>query len=194
MDEDETFRRLMESAGVAPLDPTDNSPESEERRPADEPRRRSSQRFEPAADEADRLLFEAAMRDLDTAPLDTTPAEDVGGSRPDAAARTPRRIRPRKKDLRVDDRVDLHRCTADEAAKQLQRALSAALRSRSRALLVITGKGHHSPGGVPVLRQRVEEWIRRHGRRHGVGAYSEAPRALGGRGAFVLYLQSRARS
>jgi DNA-nicking Smr family endonuclease len=192
MDEDEYFRRLMESAGVAPLDPAAATTEAmAEPAAVDQPRRRSTRRSEPV-DEADARLFESAMRDLDTRPLDASLGEPLDAAPGDTgrapAARSPRRVRPRKKDLRVDERIDLHRCTAEEAAKRLEQALAAA-RAAARTLLVVTGKGLHSPGGVPVLRQRVEEWLRRHGRRHGVEAYSEAPRALGGRGAFILYFR-----
>jgi DNA-nicking Smr family endonuclease len=137
---------------------------------------------EPAAGEVDTRLFEAAMRELDAVPLDAAPP------RP-REARPPRRIRPRKKDLRVDERIDLHRCTGEQAAKRLEREVMAAARAGSRTLLVITGKGYHSPGGVPVLRQKVEEWLRVHGERLGIEAYSEAPRVLGGRGALVVYLR-----
>ncbi len=175
MDEDDYFRRLMESAGVAPLDPAEEPPAAE------------SSPTRPASDDPDQQLFEAAMRKLDTAPIDAKP----GADQPRGGSRAPQRVRPNKKDLRVDERIDLHRCTAEQAVTLLEQSVPAAARSQSRSLLVITGKGYHSPGGVPVLRQRVEEWIRRHGRRHGVRSYSEAPRALGGRGAFVLYLQRR---
>ncbi len=55
-------------------------------------------------------------------------------------------------------------------------------------MIVVTGKGLRSERGVPVLKQTVERWLRRSGK-HQVRAFSEAPRALGGSGAFLLYLR-----
>jgi len=53
---------------------------------------------------------------------------------------------------------------------------------------VITGKGRHSPRGDSPVRRAVENWIVHKGRRF-IRSYAEAPRAYGGRGAFVLYLE-----
>ncbi len=58
-----------------------------------------------------------------------------------------------------------------------------------RTVLVITGKGHHSPGGRGILRQKVEEWIRERGWRR-IRTWSEAPARLGGAGRSCSILRA----
>ncbi len=167
MDEDELFDRTMASLGVEPLDgsvPGDLAAERDRKREDD-----------------DRHLFEQAMRQL----------EDGGSpSRPRPSAKPKvQRLKSRPRNLRVDDRLDLHGLRTEAALRRLESFVDQAAASGLRTVLVITGKGHHSPGGRGILRQRVEEWIRGRSRRH-VRTWSEAPARLGGRGAFVLFLRS----
>ncbi len=169
MDDDEIFDRSMASLGVEPL-------------AGERPGRLAASR-DQRRDEDDGRLFEQAMRELDD-----------GGDRPAARPRPParpkvRRLKTRPKNLRVDDQIDLHGLRAEAALKRLEHFVAGASASGLRAVLVITGKGHHSPGGRGVLRQRVEDWIRERGGRR-LRSWSEAPRRLGGRGALVLYLRA----
>ncbi len=139
------------------------------------------------SEEDARRLFEEAVRGLDTVPVKD--ADSAAGADPEDADRPPRRIKARAREVTVDEQLDLHGLSGGDAAGRLDRAVPAAARAGTRTLLVITGKGHRSPGGVSVLRPKVEGWIRTRGRRRGVSAYAEAPRALGGRGAWVLFLR-----
>ncbi len=172
MDDEEVFDRSMASLGVEPLD-------------GGVPGRLAAER-DRARDESDGLLFEQAMRELEAPP---------GHAKADrqAPARPPRprvrRLKTRPKNLRVDDQIDLHGLRTEPALRRLEHFVAEAAASGLRTVLVITGKGHHSPGGRGVLKQKVEEWIR--GRSHRrVRTWSEAPSRLGGRGAFVLYLRA----
>ncbi len=174
MDDDEVFDRSMASLGVEPLD-------------GSIPGRLATER-DRDRDESDRLLFERAMLELD---------KTEAGCTAQAVHRTParpprpsvRRLKTRPKNLRVDDQIDLHGLRTEPALRRLEHFVAEAAASGLRTVLVITGKGHHSPGGRGVLRQKVEEWIRGRSRAR-VRTWSEAPARLGGRGAFVLYLRA----
>lgn len=172
MDDDEVFDRSMAALGVEPLDETVV------------PGRLAAAR-DRDRDDDDRRLFEAAMRDLD--------AESTSGAGRRAPARPARpkirRLKTRPKNLRVDDQIDLHGLRGEAAVRRLERFVAQASASGLRTVLVITGKGHHSPGGRGILRQKVEDWIRGRSWRW-ARTWSEAPARLGGRGAFVLYLRA----
>jgi len=174
MDDDEIFERSMISLGVKPLDAAGTKGST----------------GRDGLHEGDLELFEAAMLDLEDG--DRRRDDRRSSRRPGSRERrqTVRRGRSRQASLKIEDRLDLHRLKSGEAIDRLERFLSVALRTGTSTVLVITGKGHHSPGGRGVLKQRVEEWILGRGRRF-VREFSEAPRALGGRGAYVLHLRRR---
>ncbi len=56
--------------------------------------------------------------------------------------------------------VDLHRLRADEAVRRLQRELHACRVRGVEKLLAITGRGFGNRRQEPVLRGKVEEWLR----------------------------------
>lgn len=56
--------------------------------------------------------------------------------------------------------VDLHRLTVEQALRRLTQELHAARVRGLRRLLVITGAGWGNPDQKPVLRPRVEAWLR----------------------------------
>jgi len=56
--------------------------------------------------------------------------------------------------------VDLHGLKVEQALRRLAQALHAARVRGLRRLLVVTGAGWGSPDGKPVLRPRVEAWLR----------------------------------
>lgn len=169
MDDDEVFEESMASLGVEPLDGEES---------------RTRRRRRPESDEATRRLFEQAMHDLETADADLSdpvPPRQIGPPKV-------RRLKGRRLAAPIDEQIDLHGLMATEALERLERFVADASAAGARAVLAITGKGHHSPGGRGVLKRRVEAWIRGPGRRW-VRAYSEAPRALGGGGAYILSLR-----
>lgn len=87
----------------------------------------------------------------------------------------------------VDHQLDLHGLTRDEALSALPRFLQSARQRGQSAVLVITGKGNHSPE-EPVLNQAVASWLRDAGRDL-VVEYAPAPREMGGGGALVVFLR-----
>ncbi len=119
--------------------------------------------------------------------LGAMPDKDSPTARSASAA--PRRLRAAKlRRLTLDDSLDLHGRRVEEALLIVETFVAAAARQGLRTVLVITGKGLHSPTGAGVLRRAVEQWIERRGKPN-VVAWAEAPRELGGRGAFVLHLR-----
>jgi DNA-nicking Smr family endonuclease len=65
--------------------------------------------------------------------------------------------------------VDLHGLHPDQALRRLEQELHAVRVRGGRELLVITGRGLGNREWKPVLRQRVEAWLRGpEGRRLGV--------------------------
>ncbi len=118
-------------------------------------------------DDDDDALFRDAMRGVD--PIERTPRARVSGERRAAKPPAEPRIRVdgdtgrapgvnkrRLADLRGGrippvDKIDLHGMGADAARDTLRRRIDTAARAGARCVLVIHGKGRHSPGG-PVLR------------------------------------------
>jgi DNA-nicking Smr family endonuclease len=71
--------------------------------------------------------------------------------------------------------VDLHGLHPDAALRRLAQALHTARVQGAKQLLVITGRGLGNRAQVPVLRGRVEAWLRGpHGRALGVRGLDRA--------------------
>ena len=175
MDDDEDlFRQSMRSLGVDPLD----------RRQGEEPAAETSAEDRRGDDsDADDALFLASVESLEAVPDKDRPLP-----RPRREPKI-RKLKPAKsRGLEPEATLDLHGQTAEEALASLQRFVGQAVAQRMKAVVVVTGKGLRSERGVSVLKEAVERWLRRRGKSW-VRAYSEAPRALGGRGAYVLYLR-----
>lgn len=86
----------------------------------------------------------------------------------------------------IQDTLDLHGLTGDEAVAETAVFLAACRREGRRCVRIVHGKGLRSPGREPVLKRRIRRLLTR---RDEVLAFVE-PRALqGGGGAVVVLLQ-----
>jgi DNA-nicking Smr family endonuclease len=86
----------------------------------------------------------------------------------------------------IQDTLDLHGLTGDEAVAETAVFLAACKREGRRCVRIVHGKGLRSPGREPVLKRRIRKLLTR---RDEVLAFVE-PRALqGGGGAVVVLLQ-----
>lgn len=122
--------------------------------------------------------------------LDVRFADTVESPLPEKP-RSPSRLRQlRRGTIRIDYELDLHGLTRDEALDALALFIGGAFRRQQQAVLVITGKGNHSPE-EPVLKGAVEAWLRDAGRAK-VAEFLPAPRQLGGEGAIVVFLKKTA--
>ncbi|HXZ48340.1 MAG TPA: Smr/MutS family protein [Usitatibacter sp.] len=87
----------------------------------------------------------------------------------------------------IQDQVDLHGLTAEEAARATARFLADCLRRGVRCVRIVHGKGLGSRGREPVLKRRIRRLL---ARRSEVLAFVE-PRAVhGGGGAVVALLDA----
>jgi len=95
----------------------------------------------------------------------------------------------RRGGIRIDLQLDLHGLTRDEALENLAPFIVRAHARGQKGVLVITGKGNNS-NGEPVLRQAVAGWLKEHGKGM-VSEFVQAPREMGGGGAFVVFLKEK---
>ena len=101
--------------------------------------------------------------------------------------------------MRVEDRIDLHGMTQEEARRALDRFLTSAASDGKRCVLVITGKGSartDDAGIMPdreigILRRSLPRWLALPGLRDLVVAYHNAKPKDGGEGAFYVLLRRR---
>jgi DNA-nicking Smr family endonuclease len=88
----------------------------------------------------------------------------------------------------VQDEIDLHGLTGDEAAAHTARFLAQSARRGLRCLRIVHGKGRGSVNREPVLKGRIRKLL---ARKSEVLAFSEPPPAHGGSGAVIVLLDTR---
>lgn len=91
--------------------------------------------------------------------------------------------------LSVQDHLDLHQKTLNEARSALERFLLGSVRMGYRCVKVIHGRGLHSPDKRPVLRDNVHRWLRTRRLARHVIAFRTAPPYDGGAGAVYVLLR-----
>ncbi|GAB4203952.1 MAG: hypothetical protein OHK0013_18510 [Sandaracinaceae bacterium] len=94
----------------------------------------------------------------------------------------------RVKEPRVDATLDLHGLREAEAEDRAARWIREQHRRGARRLLLVHGKGLHSPEGVAVLRTAVRRVLEASIATPLVLAFASAPPALGGTGATLVEL------
>ncbi len=95
--------------------------------------------------------------------------------------------RLRRGTYRVGAELDLHGLRWNEAKVAILRLLAAARDADVRCVRIIHGKGLRSTGDGPVLKQRLDGWLRL---RSEVLAYCSARREDGGTGAAYVLLRA----
>lgn len=93
--------------------------------------------------------------------------------------------------LPPQDMLDLHGLRVIEARPALAGFLAHARRHRLRVIQIIHGKGMGSEGRQPVLKQKVNQWLRQ---REEVLAFCSAPGFDGGTGATYVLLSRKGSS
>jgi len=88
----------------------------------------------------------------------------------------------------AQDELDLHLADAAKAEILLRRFLGEARDAGFGCVRIIHGKGLHSDGSLPVLKNVVDRILRQ---RANVLAFHSAPAAQGGTGAVLVLLASR---
>jgi len=86
----------------------------------------------------------------------------------------------------IQDVLDLHGLTGDEAAEATAEFLAECKKRGLRCVRIVHGKGNGSPGREPVLKAKVRSWLVQ---RAEVLAFAQARASEGGHGALVVLLR-----
>jgi DNA-nicking Smr family endonuclease len=181
------FHRMF--SGVAPLDrsrgrvPRDRGERSDAESPPAGPASPQVARAE-ADDVRERLreLVEGGPR--------FEVADDGGrveGRRVDLPIDALRRLR--RGLMPIDAQIDLHGMRVTEARAQLELFLRTMRARKERCVLVVHGKGEHSPQGVGVLRGEMAAWLSQGASSQHVAAFASAAERDGGEGAIYVLLR-----
>ncbi len=89
-----------------------------------------------------------------------------------------------------EERIDLHGARRDAAGPLLARRIESARAQGLRCVIVIHGRGQHSPLGEAVLKDAVPDWLTKGATGRAVLAFAPAPERLGGQGATLVLLRA----
>lgn len=112
--------------------------------------------------------------------------ESLEGRRVDLDPRDLRRLR--RGAFAVDGRLDLHGMSATEARAALEAFVKKKQADGDRVVVIIHGKGSHSPRGVGILRGEIGAWLSQGRVARHVAAFTSAPADEGGGGALLVLL------
>lgn len=131
----------------------------------------------------ERAALDESLADVDPLRLALEGGDEAAWLKPGMAPKV-------LKDLRrgrwvVQAHLDLHGMHRDEARRQVALFLAECIARRLRCVRVVHGKGHGSPGRIPVLKGLVLGWLMQ---RQEVLAYCQARAAEGGAGAVIVLL------
>lgn len=113
------------------------------------------------------------------------PGEVISHMTPGIQQRVFRKLR--KGEYRREAEIDLHGMTADIARGALNGFIADCFHSDYRCVQIIHGKGYGSKGEGPVLKSRVNTWLRQHNK---ILAFHSATPRDGGTGAVYVLLKA----
>lgn len=180
------FHRLF--AGVTPLDRSRGRVPRERGEPTEGVAPSATSRL--VAPDADAEEVRDRMRELVEGGARFEVADDgrrVEGRRVELPVDMLRRLR--RGLLPIDARLDLHGMGAKEARAQLELFLRTMRARGERCVLVVHGKGEHSPQGLGVLRGEIAAWLSQGGSSNHVSAFATAREGDGGEGAVYVLLR-----
>jgi DNA-nicking Smr family endonuclease len=170
-DEVSLFRRLMGDA--KPLRQTETAPEQ---RSKVSPRARFARQDEREA------LQESLSADIDES--EAGAGEALSFHRPSVGRRTMRKLA--RGNFSVQDEIDLHGMTVPEAKGALHEFIGACELRGYTCIRIVHGKGLGSGNRGPVLKGKVNRWLRQW---HEVLAFVSARQIDGGTGAIYVLLR-----
>lgn len=169
--ETDLFRRVLDDA--KPIPPKERVPESHKNVPA---RARFTRRDERA------VLRESLEADVDE--TETGSGESLRFHRPAVGRRTMRKLA--RGNFAVQGETDLHGLTAAAAKELLHEFISDSSRRGYSCVRVIHGKGLGSGRRGPVIKHKVDKWLRQWDE---VLAFVSARQVDGGTGAVYVLLR-----
>jgi DNA-nicking Smr family endonuclease len=183
-----SFHRMM--TGVTPLDSPKGrvSPKDGPRATSPAPRARAEQAKTAAQTEADEV--HAHLRALVQGDKQFETHDDgrrVEGRRIDVPQTTLRKLRHGT--FPIDARVDLHGLDAVTARSSVESFLREKRVAGERCVLIVHGKGEHSPRGRGVLRLEIAGWLAEGAASEHVAAFATAANDDGGEGAVYVLLR-----
>ena len=170
-DEDDLFRRAM--SGAKPI-------KTELRVPAAGKKPRPKAKFAHADESA--ALKDSLEADFDE--LDTGSGDSLRFHRQHVGKRTMRKLA--RGNYAVQDEIDLHGMTVEEARPRLADFIEHSARSGKTCVRVVHGKGLGSGDRGPVLKPSVNRWLRKW---QYVLAFVSTRQVDGGTGAIYVLLQ-----
>ena len=106
-------------------------------------------------------------------------------ARPGLQFKAQKRLRQGK--VIIDDHLDLHGLTSDEARDILLDFISYAQKRQIHCIRLVHGKGYRAKTSKPVLKTKINSWLRQH---PDVLAFSSAQPRDGGTGAVYILIKS----
>ncbi len=172
-DEIELFRQSV--TGTRPLRRGDGAKLQEQRRkPPPVPVQRFNDEQQVLAEMSDGLYD----------PSEHETGEELLYARPGVQQRLLRKLRSGQ--LSINCVLDLHGLTVALAKEALLDFLQDCRQRQVRCVRIIHGKGYNSPGKQPVLKGKLDHWLRQ---RDEVLAFCSAPQVHGGTGAVHVLLR-----
>lgn len=90
--------------------------------------------------------------------------------------------------------IDLHGLNAEQAYTALLDFVRASYNQGRRNIIVVTGRGKNSPGGLSILRQNMQDWLTKDPFKRAVLAFCTAQPKDGGAGALYVMLRKLKKS
>lgn len=168
--DDELFRQMV--GEVRPLEQDKISPYRQ--KPSARPIKRQEDEKQVVKD---MMSDPIALDDIET-------GEELLFSRPSIPPNTIRKLR--RGQFSIEAELDLHRMTSDEARQAIAVFLPQMRQSGKRCVRIIHGKGHGSFNKMPVLKNKINYWLRQ---RDEVLAFCSARPVDGGTGALYILLK-----
>ena len=131
-----------------------------------------------------RAVMQGLLSD-DFEPADVETGEELLFARPGLQHAVLRKLR--RGQYAIEAELDLHGCTVAQAREMLEIFLHDARARGKRCVRIIHGKGRNSEGKLPVLKVKVNSWLRR---KDEILAFCSARPNDGGTGALYALLKA----
>lgn len=145
----------------------------------------------PAREEQEEAEVLQALRDLvdGEAPFCIHQTDEaIEGAVDGLDARVKDRLR--RGEYSVQDHLDLHGCTREEARQKVESFLLQSIAQGKRCVLIVHGRGLRSKDRIPVLKNALASWLTRRALRKKILAFATAQAFDGGAGAVYVLLRS----